>query len=109
MPGLHFAPRFLVSNLVYGPNPQGATDPGNLHFSCPLGMPGCFLTPELSVQHSPDKAHMGLLFPSAQFVSGGCHTPPMVPQPLSLWPLISSRPVLRADCHLSSGRSLIAL
>lgn len=49
MPGLHFAPRFLVFNLVYGPNPQGATDPGNLHFSCPLGMPGCFLTPELSV------------------------------------------------------------
>lgn len=63
MPGLHFAPRFLVSNLVYGPNPQGATDPGNLHFSCPLGMPGCFLSLELSVQHSPDKADVGLLSP----------------------------------------------
>lgn len=36
---------------------------GTWHFSCPLGMPGCFLSLELSVQHSPDEADVGLLSP----------------------------------------------
>lgn len=49
MPGLYFVPRFLVSNLIYGTSSQGAIDAENLHFSYPLEMPGCFLTPELSV------------------------------------------------------------